>query len=199
MNLALGTRIGPYEVVSALGAGGMGEVYRVRDTKLRRDVAIKILPEPLTVDRDRLARFEREAQALAALHHPNIATIFGLEEVNATPAIAMELVDGPTLAERIARGLRAAQRARQPTISVDTKKKELVGEFKNAGRTWRPAKTPQRARVHDFVDPDPHGREGHSGRCLERRGVAGSNRVLPTTFQLPGVPPQYTTVRFLQP
>ena len=105
MQLAAGTRLGPYEVVSALGAGGMGEVYRARDTKLGRDVAIKVLPETVASDPERLARFHREAQVLASLNHPNIAAIYGLEgqlgQVG-TLALVMELVEGPTLADMLA-------------------------------------------------------------------------------------------------
>ena len=113
MTLTSGTRLGPYEIQSAIGAGGMGEVYRARDTKLNREVAIKILPEAFAVDRERLARFEREAQALAALHHPHIATIFGLEDAQGTPAIVMELVSGVTLADRLAKEIgRASCRER---------------------------------------------------------------------------------------
>ena len=82
MGLTTGTRLGPYEILSALGAGGMGEVYRARDTKLNRDVALKILPTAFARDPDRMARFTREAQTLAALNHPNIAHIHGLEESN---------------------------------------------------------------------------------------------------------------------
>ncbi|MCZ7650378.1 MAG: protein kinase [Thermoanaerobaculia bacterium] len=98
----IGSRIGPYEVTAQLGEGGMGEVYRATDTKLKRDVAIKVLPAVFTQDRERLARFEREAQLLAQLHHPNIASIFGLEESAGSRALVMELVEGPTLAERLA-------------------------------------------------------------------------------------------------
>jgi Tol biopolymer transport system component len=104
MRLTPGSRIGPYEITSALGAGGMGEVYRARDTKLGRDVALKILPEVFAADPDRLARFEREAKALAALNHPHIAQIHGLEDQGGVRALVMELVEGPTLAERIAEG-----------------------------------------------------------------------------------------------
>ena len=104
MALASGQRLGVYEVVAALGAGGMGEVYRARDTKLQRDVAIKVLPESLATDRDRLVRFEREAQLLAALNHPHIAAIYGVDTVADTQFLVLELVDGETLAERISRG-----------------------------------------------------------------------------------------------
>jgi serine/threonine protein kinase len=99
-----GTRFGPYEILTAIGAGGMGEVYRARDTKLNRDVALKVLPELVATDPDRHGRFRREAQVLAALNHPHIAGIYGFEDSSGTLALAMELVDGPTLADRIARG-----------------------------------------------------------------------------------------------
>src|SRR6476619_3821092 len=97
-------RFGSYEIVSALGAGGMGEVYKARDTRLDRDVAIKILPETFAADADRVARFQREAKTLAALNHPNIAQIFGLEQAGDVHALAMEFVTGEDLSERIARG-----------------------------------------------------------------------------------------------
>jgi eukaryotic-like serine/threonine-protein kinase len=99
--LSPGTRLGPYEVSAQIGAGGMGEVYRARDTKLNRDVALKVLPEAFTADPDRLARFKREAQVLASLNHPNIAHIHGFEDAGPVSALVMELVDGPTLAELI--------------------------------------------------------------------------------------------------
>ena len=102
--LASGTVIGAYRIVEQIAAGGMGEVYRAHDTKLGRDVAVKVLPPTLANDRDRLARLEREARLLAALNHPNIAHVYGLEESNGTRALVMELVEGETLAERIARG-----------------------------------------------------------------------------------------------
>ena len=123
MPLAPGTRLGPYAVTAKIGEGGMGEVYQARDTKLDRDVALKVLPEAFTSDPDRLARFKREAKVLASLNHPNIGSIFGLEEVPATSApstdgdaersqgsgqavraLVLELVEGPTLADRIAKG-----------------------------------------------------------------------------------------------
>src|SRR5499425_852136 len=104
MSLASGSRLGPYEIVSPIGAGGMGEVYRARDIKLNRDVALKILPEAFTLDGDRIARFRREAQVLASLNHPNIAAIYGFEDSGTTHALVLELVEGPTLADRIAKG-----------------------------------------------------------------------------------------------
>jgi serine/threonine protein kinase len=104
MSLAPGTRIGPYEVISMVGAGGMGEVYRARDTKLARAVAIKILPDSFANDPERLARFEREARTLASLNHPNIAQIHGFEESDGIKALVMELVEGLTVADRLAQG-----------------------------------------------------------------------------------------------
>ena len=104
MTIVVGTRLGPYEVLTAIGSGGMGQVYRAHDTKLGRDVALKVLPDSLARDPDRLARFEREAHLLAALNHPHIAHIHGFEDSTGTPALVMELVEGPTLADRIAKG-----------------------------------------------------------------------------------------------
>src|SRR5262245_45337204 len=104
MPLAAGARLGPYEIATLLGAGGMGEVYRARDTTLGRDVAIKVLPELFAADPERLARFEREARVLASLNHPSIATLHGLERTGPATCLVMELVPGETLAQRISRG-----------------------------------------------------------------------------------------------
>ena len=104
MAILPGTRLGPYEILSAIGAGGMGEVYRARDSKLGRDVAIKVLPEEFARDIDRMARFQREAKVLASLNHTNVASIYGLEDSSTTHALVMELVEGPTLADRIRQG-----------------------------------------------------------------------------------------------
>jgi serine/threonine protein kinase len=104
MAITIGSRLGPYEIIAPLGAGGMGEVYRAHDAKLGRDVAIKILPDVFAADPERLARFEREAKTLAALNHPHIAQIYGFEESSGIRALVMELVEGPTLADRIAQG-----------------------------------------------------------------------------------------------
>src|ERR1700674_3675565 len=103
MALGTGTKLGSYEVLAPIGAGGMGEVYQAHDTKLGRDVAIKVLPEAFAHDPERLSRFQREAKMLAALNHPNIASIYGLEQTNGTSYLVMELVPGDTLAERIKR------------------------------------------------------------------------------------------------
>src|ERR1700674_1392854 len=104
MALAPRTRLGVYDILSLLGAGGMGEVYRAKDTKLGRDVALKILPETFTHDPERLARFRREAQVLAALNHPHIGAIYGLDEANGQQFLVRELIGGETLAGRLKRG-----------------------------------------------------------------------------------------------
>ena len=104
MPLEPGITLGSYTITAKLGEGGMGEVYRARDSKLERDVALKVLPEAFTSDPDRLARFEREAKVLASLNHPNIGGIYGLEESEGVRALVLELVEGPSLADRIAEG-----------------------------------------------------------------------------------------------
>src|SRR5262245_10619993 len=104
MALESGTRLGAYQILALIGSGGMGEVYHAHDVKLDRDVAIKVLPQVLRDDPERLARFEREARTLAALSHPNIAHVHGFEDSSGVPALIMQLVEGPTLADRIANG-----------------------------------------------------------------------------------------------
>ena len=118
MSVASGTRIGVYEVQAAIGAGGMGEVYRARDTRLQRDVALKMLPEAFASDQERLARFEREARTLASLNHPHIASVHGFEESGGLHALVMELVEGPTLAERIAFGPMPIDEAVQVAMQI---------------------------------------------------------------------------------
>ena len=121
MVLPSSSRLGPYEILSLLGAGGMGEVYRARDTKLGREVALKVLPETLAENASRMARFQREAQVLASLNHPNIASIYGLEDSGAVRALVMELVEGPTLADRMAvtpPSRRPADAGRMPTLQA---------------------------------------------------------------------------------
>ncbi len=102
MALEVGSRLGHYDVTALIGQGGMGEVYRARDTKLGRDVALKVLPDLFADHPERLARFQREARVLASLNHPNIASIYGLKESEGVRALVLELVEGPTLAERTA-------------------------------------------------------------------------------------------------
>jgi eukaryotic-like serine/threonine-protein kinase len=111
VTLAPGARLGPYEIVSLVGTGGMGEVYRALDTKLGRDVALKILTNSFTHDPERLARFRREAQLLAALNHPHIGAIHGLDEAHGQQFLVLELIDGETLAERLTRGAVAVEEA----------------------------------------------------------------------------------------
>jgi len=101
--LSAGTRLGSYEIVSPLGVGGMGEVYRARDSKLGREVAVKVLPADVARDREKVERFRLEARVLASLNHPNIASIYGFEDSD-KPGLVMELVDGPTLADRVLGG-----------------------------------------------------------------------------------------------
>ncbi len=115
MSLVIGTRLGQYQVLALLGAGGMGEVYRARDYKLNRDIALKVLPDLFAVDPDRLARFQREAQLLASLNHPHIAAIYGFEDAGDRHALVLELVEGPTLAERID-GSTGSRDPAQPTV-----------------------------------------------------------------------------------
>src|SRR5215469_13278192 len=104
MALTFGTQLGSHEITALLGKGGMGEVYRGRDTKLKREVAIKILPEDFSRDADRISRFQREAEVLASLNHPNIAGIYDLQEAEGSRFLVLELVEGETLADRIQRG-----------------------------------------------------------------------------------------------
>lgn len=104
MSLTTGTRLGAYQVTALPGEGGMGQVYRARDAKLKRDVALKVLPAEVATDRERLVRFQREAEVLASLNHPSIAHIHGLEEADGVTALVMEIVEGEDLSQRIARG-----------------------------------------------------------------------------------------------
>src|SRR5215475_5226893 len=104
MPVTVGTRLGPHEITSLLGKGGMGEVYRARDTRLNRDVAIKVLPDVFANDPERISRFHREAQSVAALNHPNIAAIYDLEEADGAKFLVLELVEGETLADVLQRG-----------------------------------------------------------------------------------------------
>src|SRR6187397_1391869 len=110
MSLGPGTRLGPYEIVSAIGAGGMGEVYRARDTRLHRDVAVKVLPANWATDPDRLARFEQEARAAAALNHPNILAVHDLGQHDGAPFIVTELLDGMSLREAMRAGALPAKK-----------------------------------------------------------------------------------------
>jgi len=137
--LTSGARFGSFEILALIGAGGMGEVYRARDTRLKRDVAIKVLPEAFAQDPDRLARFQREAELLATLNHPNIAAVFGLEQTDPSPGsgqaavtgIVLELVEGPTLADRIAGA------PGRPDLSAEARAKAEGPPLRTEGRSIR--------------------------------------------------------------
>ena len=108
MRLAPGVRLGPYQITAQIAEGGMGRVYRARNTNLGREVAINVVPEPVAQNPERLAQFDRKARKLAALNHSNIAHLYGIEDAAGTKALVMELIEGPTLADRIAQGARPA-------------------------------------------------------------------------------------------
>src|SRR5205807_9961136 len=111
MSLAPGVRLGPYEILAAIGAGGMGEVYRARDMRLNCDVAIKVLPSAFSTDSERLSRFEQEARAAAALNHPNILAVFDIGTADQSPYVVSELLEGETLRERLASGALPVRKA----------------------------------------------------------------------------------------
>ena len=157
MPLTTGSRLGPYEILSLLGTGGMGEVYRAHDTKLNRDVAIKILPAAFVRDPDRAARFQREAQILAALNHPNVAAIYGLEHSNDSQFLVLELVEGETLAQRMAPAQRLGI---EETVSIARQVADALQAAHEKSITHRDLKpanimlTPEgRVKVLDFVAP----------------------------------------------
>ena len=165
MALNVGSRLGPYAVSAKIGEGGMGEVYRAKDTKLDRDVALKVLPEAFTQDPDRLARFEREAKVLASLNHPNIAAIYGLEEAEGIRALVLELVEGPTLADRIKQGAIPLDEA-LPIAKQIAEALEAAHEAGVIHRDLKPANIKVRddgtVKVLDFglakaLDPNPEG------------------------------------------
>src|ERR1700680_2211566 len=118
MAVASGTKLGPYEIVSLLGAGGMGEVYRARDSRLKREVAIKVLPQALSLDGDRLRRFEQEALATAALNHPNILAVFDIGTSDGSPYVVSELLEGDTLRERLRGGPIAVRKALDYALQI---------------------------------------------------------------------------------
>src|SRR6201997_4827042 len=118
MNLTPGTKLGPYEIVSLLGAGGMGEVYRARDSRLRREVAIKVLPQAFSADADRLRRFEQEALATAALNHPNILAVFDIGTSDGSSYVVSELLEGETLRERLRNGALPVRKALDYALQI---------------------------------------------------------------------------------
>ncbi|MBM3819221.1 MAG: hypothetical protein FJW14_09450 [Acidimicrobiia bacterium] len=192
MALAPGTRLGPYEISVQIGAGGMGEVYRATDTSLKRDVAIKVLPEAVAADAERLARFQREAEVLASLNHPQIAAIYGLERSDGTTALVMELVEGPTLADLIARGPMALDDAlpiaRQIAEALEAAHEQGIvhRDLKPANIKIRPDGT---AKVLDFglakaVEPAAGGMRGvalsHSPTLTSPAMITGVGMLLGT-------------------
>ena len=156
MALSPGTHLGPYQVTAKIGEGGMGEVYRARDTKLDRDVALKVLPQAFTDDPDRLARFEREAKVLASLNHPNIGHIYGLEEAEGQKALVLELVEGPTLADRIKQGPIPVDEA-LPIAKQIAEALEAAHEQGVIHRDLKPANIKVRADGLPWGDPDLQG------------------------------------------
>src|SRR3954466_12425450 len=138
------TTIGPYRVLEKLGEGGMGVVYRARDTKLGRDVALKVLPDAFTHDADRCARFEREAKLLATLNHPHVAQIYGFEESSSTKALVIEMVDGPTLADRLAHGALPVDEA----VSIASQIAEALDSAHRLGIVHRDLK-PANIKIRD--------------------------------------------------
>ena len=163
MPLDVGDRLGHYDVTALIGEGGMGQVYRATDTQLGRDVALKILPDAFASDPDRLARFQREAQVLASLNHPGIAAIYGIEKSDDTQALVLELVEGPTLADRIAHGPIPIDEA-LPIAKQIAEALEAAHEAGVIHRDLKPANIKVRAdgtvKVLDFglaraLDPNP--------------------------------------------
>jgi len=159
-----GSRLAHYEVVSALGEGGMGEVYRARDARLGREVAIKVLPREFAQDSERLARLEREARMLAALNHPNIAAIHGLGESDGTRFLVLELVEGDTLADRLARGTIPAEESLRLVTGCESR--GMRGQSPSAR-----ADPGQQARGEPTEGPVGHPRFG--GRSRDRRNGCG--------------------------
>src|SRR5262245_47642710 len=167
MQLEPGRSLGSYEIVAAIGHGGMGEVYRARDTKLKRDIAIKSLPEAFSSDADRLTRFQREAEALAALNHSNIAAIYGLEESAGVRFLVLELVEGETLEERLTRGALPVKEAQGIAMQI-AEALEAAHEKGIVHRDLKPANikiTPDdHVKVLDFGLAKLHETEGAPDR-----------------------------------
>jgi hypothetical protein len=196
LTLSPGARLGSYEIGAKLGEGGMGEVYRATDSRLRREVAIKVLPAGLTTDEERLARFEREAQLLAQLHHPNIASVFGLEESGGVRALVMELVEGEDLAERLKRGAIPVDEA----VAIAKQIAEALEEAHEKGivhRDLKPANvklTPDgKVKVLDFGLAKAWSGDGPGATSLDdllrRPDAAGvATASLPAVTPAPGPP-----------
>src|ERR1700687_426646 len=171
MALASGTKLGPYEIIAPLGAGGMGEVYRARDTRLDREVAIKVLPAVFSADSDRLRRFEEEARSASALNHPNIITIHELGQDGSTHYIAMELVEGKTLRDLLASGPLPMRKA----IEIAAQVAEGLTKAHEAGIAHRDLK-PENLMVSDdgFVKILDFGLAKLATPCGEQSGITTS-------------------------
>ena len=173
MTLTTGTKLGPYEITGAVGAGGMGEVYRARDTRLGRDVAIKVLPEAFAKDAILKERFEREAKAISSLNHPNICTLYDVGHQNGTDYLVMELLEGDSLAERLAKGgLPVAE-----TLRIGMEMADALERAHRQGIVHRDLKpgnivlTKSGAKLLDFGLAKPQGLTAASGSGLRRQGV----------------------------
>jgi len=149
MSLTPGTRLGSYDISAQIGAGGMGEVYRATDSNLKRAVAIKILPASVAGDADRLARFQREAEVLAALNHPNIAAIYGLEKTADATALVMELIEGEDLSAHIAR----TDAARRRAVSRAADRRRARSRARTGHRPSRSFEISRRARAESALGP----------------------------------------------
>ena len=171
MAIAIGSLLGSHEIIDLLGKGGMGEVYRARDTKLKREVAIKILPEDFSRDADRVSRFQREVEVLASLNHPNIAGIYDLQEANSYPYLVLELIEGKTLADRIARGAIPVEDALKIAKSI-CKALEAAHEKGVVHRDLKPANVKiiraGNVKVRDFGLAKASARSCKSSRILQR-------------------------------
>ena len=182
MPLSPGTRISPYEIVTPLGTGGMGEVYRARNIRLGRDVALKVLPAEFARDAERIARFEREAKLLASLNHPNIAVLYGVEHVDGLLALALELIEGESLADRLKRGALAMDEAFDVADQVATAP-EAAHEAGVTHRDLKPGNVMLRsdgvAKVLDFGLARGPGSAADSSPLLSQSPTMTSPATLP--------------------
>src|SRR5713226_6583373 len=180
MALTSGTKLGPYEIIELLGAGGMGEVYRARDARLDRSVAIKILPAAFSADSDRLHRFEREARSASALNHPNIVTIYELGQDGSTHYIAMALIEGKTLRELLVAGLLPIRKA----IEIAAQVAEGLAKAHEAGIAHRDLKPENLMVSHDgFVKILDFGLAKHGSPSGERSDMFNTS----TSLTAPGL------------